>query len=326
MKIALVGTAPASRDLAPYSDPSWEIWGCSGGNVNVLPRVNIWFELHALDEMNAPENKGMSEPFYKWLREKSDAGTFQVVMQEFNPLVPKAIPFPRDEMIARFGHDWFTSSVAWMMALAISRMNPGDTIGLWGIDMAADQEHYTAQKAGCKRFIEFAREAGINITIPKESSIATPTPLYGYNEGTPFGRRINAVKHIASTTRAQLGAQFENLRLQIAFFDGALEQLKYFERTWTDGADLPLNLGDLAAVSADAAARYAGGGAGGAEAQSAPLVPSPLTGEPIFAGVSQPAAAMASGAALTASKQASDVVVIPGKRRGKRLNGAHAEA
>ena len=31
LKIALVGTAPSSRMLAPYNDPSWKIWGCSPG-------------------------------------------------------------------------------------------------------------------------------------------------------------------------------------------------------------------------------------------------------------------------------------------------------
>src|SRR3981189_2150960 len=47
LKVALIGTAPSSRMLAPYNDPSWKIWACSPGNMNVLPRVDVWFELHS---------------------------------------------------------------------------------------------------------------------------------------------------------------------------------------------------------------------------------------------------------------------------------------
>jgi hypothetical protein len=30
-KIAVMGSAPSSVALAPFGDPSWEIWGCSPG-------------------------------------------------------------------------------------------------------------------------------------------------------------------------------------------------------------------------------------------------------------------------------------------------------
>src|SRR5713226_4715918 len=46
LKIAMIGTAPSSRMLAPFNDPSWKIWACSPGNMNALPRVDTWFELH----------------------------------------------------------------------------------------------------------------------------------------------------------------------------------------------------------------------------------------------------------------------------------------
>ena len=44
-KIALVGTASSSCDLAPYDDESWEIWtiGC---NLQKNNRVTKMFELH----------------------------------------------------------------------------------------------------------------------------------------------------------------------------------------------------------------------------------------------------------------------------------------
>lgn len=250
LKVALVGTAPTSRGLAPFNNPEWEIWACSAGNVGILPRVNIWFEMHAIAEMVAPENQAMAFPFYQWLKAQSEAGTFQVVMPEFNQFVPKAIPYPLKEMIGLFGRNWFTSTIAYMMAIAISR---GATeIGLFGIDMAAGQEHYEAQRAGCTRFIEIAEERGIKVHVPMESSLKVATPLYGYWEGSPFGRRLNAVRQQVLANVASLNAQIDNARIQKAFFEGADEQLRYFTRTWVDGEEMELNLGNIEELVAKA--------------------------------------------------------------------------
>src|SRR3990167_6788901 len=35
-KIAVIGTAPSSRMLAPFNDPSWKIWSCSPGNMEIF--------------------------------------------------------------------------------------------------------------------------------------------------------------------------------------------------------------------------------------------------------------------------------------------------
>src|SRR5215467_5742575 len=32
-KVAIIGTAPSSRMLAPFNDPTWDIWVCSPGNM-----------------------------------------------------------------------------------------------------------------------------------------------------------------------------------------------------------------------------------------------------------------------------------------------------
>ena len=40
LKVALIGTAPSSRDLAPFNDLSWKIWGCSPGCWASAPRAS----------------------------------------------------------------------------------------------------------------------------------------------------------------------------------------------------------------------------------------------------------------------------------------------
>src|SRR5215467_9147402 len=32
-KVAIIGMAPSSRMLAPFNDPTWDIWVCSPGNM-----------------------------------------------------------------------------------------------------------------------------------------------------------------------------------------------------------------------------------------------------------------------------------------------------
>lgn len=245
MQIALVGTAPLSRDVCPFNDPAWTIWACSGGNMgNVLPRIDAFFELHALVDMTAPENHGNALPLYAWLRTQS----FPVYMQEKNALVPQAIPFPRDAMLKKFGRNWFTSTVAWMFAYALCQIEAAghaeNEIGLFGVDMASHMEHYTAQRAGCTRFIEIAEERGIKVIVPFESCLASPTPLYGYSEATRFGRRLNATQHQLRSARAEMIGRRDKLNTEIAYFDGALEQIGYMIRTWTDGGDAEVKSSD----------------------------------------------------------------------------------
>jgi len=254
-KVAIIGTA-FSRALAPFDDPAWKIWACSPGNRGALKRVDVWFELHALNDMLAPESADMSRPYFEWLKEESEKGSFNVVMQGVNQYVPKAIPFPRDEMLEAFGHNWFRSSIAWMMALAITR--GAKTIGLFGVDMAAHDEHYSGQRASCTRFIEIAQERGIEVIAPFESSLMTVAPLYGYAEGSPFGRRLNAVLVEVTKALTARQQQIAALNNEMQYFAGAKAQLEYILRTWADGQELKPDYGPFASLPAPSTAATIG--------------------------------------------------------------------
>ena len=246
MKVCIVGTAPGSRLIGPYNDQSYEIWVCSAGNsqASALPRVTRWFELHAMCDMLGAENRSWSVPYYGWLKAQS----FPIYMQEKNDMVPQAIVFPYKMLCERFGPNpkkgltnWFTSSIAWMMAFAITQMREGDELAVFGVDMAAAEEAYTAQKAGLHRMIEYAKAAGIKVTIPYESCLGQPLPLYGYAEATPMGRKWMVRLHEMSTHRANIDNQVRQHELQRAFFDGALEGVKYDLRTWPSGMEADLD-------------------------------------------------------------------------------------
>jgi hypothetical protein len=226
MKIALLGSAPSSRMHAPFDDPSWEIWACSASNMGVLPRSDYWFEIHATDR-RAPNPK--LTKYYHWLQKHP-----KVFMQKKDELFPGSIEYPKDEMIEEFGNMFFTSSVAWMAALAISKLtkSPDEEkiLGFWGIDMAASDE-YDFQRAGCHFFIWVARNRGIDVVAPGESDILNPYPLYGYQEQTAMWRKLNARGDELDGRIGYLNKEIQRMQNEQLVLRGAREGVDY-AMTW----------------------------------------------------------------------------------------------
>ena len=235
LKVALIGTAPSSRMLAPFNDLSWKIWVCSPGNMNVVPRVDVWFEIHG--NLLWPECKAYGEPYIEWLKKQP----FPIYTQD-QSLVPNALSFPVDEIVKEFGRDFFTSSFAWMLAFAMH--SGAKEIALFGIDMAS-REEYILQRPGFFFFRHIAHMRGIKVWAPNESDIMQSPGLYGYSEMKPFGRKILARKQelkdrIAQMEQQQL-PQLEQQVVQtkhnISYLKGALEDLDYMESIWIGQGD-----------------------------------------------------------------------------------------
>lgn len=228
LKVALIGTAPSSRMLAPFNDPSWKIWACSPGNQGVLPRVDVWFELHG--NLLWPENASYGAPYIEWL--KTLPIPIYMIDQRF---VPNALSYPKDEMLQEFGRDFFTSSFAWMMALAIHQMKEGDEIALFGIDMASRDE-YILQRPGFYFFRHIANQRGIKVSAPQESDIMQSPGLYGFSDVTPFGRKILArekeIKDRVAAMETERAQRIASLDSNISYLKGALEDLDYIKSIW----------------------------------------------------------------------------------------------
>lgn len=222
LKIAIVGTAPSSRSLAPVNDPSWTIWGCSAGNQGMLSRVDAWFEIHS--NLLWPEHEHFGKPYIDWLKQQA----FPIYMQD-NSIIDRAIPYPRDEIIAEFGRYFFTSSFAWMMAFAIKQ--GAKEIGLWGVDMASRDE-YILQRAGGHFFIQEATRRGIIVHIPKESDLAQPPALYGFDDSTNFMRKLCAREKELKDRVGPMKQQREQLTQNITYLEGALEDIDYVKSIW----------------------------------------------------------------------------------------------
>ena len=221
MKIAIMGSAPSSRKLAPFNDLEWEVWSCSPPNFD-LPRVDAWFELHELKRKFEHKQNG---PYINTLINHP-----RVYVTQPDPRLPNALQFPWGKILNEYGPYWLTSSIALMMAYAILVKKP-TKIGLWGVDMAATEE-YSFQRPGCWYFIEKAREAGIEVCIPPQSDLLAPVPVYGLREFWPMWHKLNARRkeleeRLSVAERAEDGASRDALVLK-----GALDDLRYSQNTW----------------------------------------------------------------------------------------------
>lgn len=223
-RIALIGAHPASNLLAPFNDRSWTIWACSPTNASKLARVDAWFELHG--DLRWPDNASWAFDYTLWLQNQA----FPVYAID-QSVIPRAITFPKDEMIRQFGTRHFTSSFAWMLAYAITKQPK--QIALFGIDMNTTEE-YSKQRAGFQHFMDIAeRFRGIQLLAPDESDILQPAPLYGYDRTTAFTRKLAVRKKEYQDRMETYKRKREEYSQQIASLQGSIQELEYMETIWT---------------------------------------------------------------------------------------------
>ena len=259
MKIAILGSAPSSIRLAPFSDPSWQIWGCSPGVYPVAQRVDVWFELHRWE----PPVIGRAELQKPWFSPEYCAWMAQqklVWMYDTVPQIPGSRKFPYEELVKKYGSYFFTSSIAWMLSCAIEDIltdratnkdrapDTKDHIGLWGVDMAANEE-YADQRPGCQFFIQLAHQLDIQVYVPPESDLMAAPLLYGISESSHMIIKLTARRNELTNRLNSVRAARENYTREEAFVTGALDDLDYMFKTWTARGDAyGVNLKELFAA------------------------------------------------------------------------------
>lgn len=227
LKIALIGSAPSSIHAAPYHDPSWQVWGCSPGAYGVVPRgrSNIWWELHRYE----PGQTWFSPEYCNFLRDHPC-----VMVAEKVDAIPNGQVLDVKGLVDKYGPYFFTSSVAWMMALAIE--SKATKIGLWGIDMAATEE-YGDQRAGLHYFATIAKQRGIEVGVPPESDLFRPRFLYGVDEITHGHVKMRARRNELQQRLRSAEIELQNKTAETHFLRGAIDDLAYCAATWMDKGD-----------------------------------------------------------------------------------------
>ena len=186
-KCAIIGFASSSRDLAPFDDQTFEIWGLN--NLwQQIPRWDVWFEMHLLEHVRGDiiRRDGRIQngtEHYEWMC-KRPANAEPIYMQKAHAEIPASVAFPREkinEYMGRFGveSDYLTSSISYMLVLA---MYEGfKEIHLYGVDMLQEEEYYY-QRTGLEYLIGLARGSGIAVYVPPQSALLKANYTYGYSE------------------------------------------------------------------------------------------------------------------------------------------------
>jgi len=174
LKVAIIGKAPSSRALAPYGDPSFEIWTLSNLVVSQeVPRWDRHVEVHPLEWFRERKRKH-GDPYYDWLCSVRDK---PLSLAELDPDIPAGELFPKDAIVERFGN-YFTNTVSWMIALAIHL--EAEAIHVYGVDMAQDSE-YEKQRPSCEYFLGWAKGLGIDTYVPPQCDMLQTPKLYGFD-------------------------------------------------------------------------------------------------------------------------------------------------
>lgn len=166
MGIAIVGLSPTTHNQTPLGDPGWDIWGLPWDE-GYWVHYDRLFEMH---DMRLIDNDNNRRP--KDYLERLQEIEVPLYMQE--KYYSNVTAYPFDDVPT----DYFNSSIAYMLALAIAE-NP-NKIGIYGVDMKGDDE-YGYQKPNIEYLIGLAEGKGIEVIIPDES------PLMKFNgEGIMF--------------------------------------------------------------------------------------------------------------------------------------------
>lgn len=222
--IAIVGTAPAHRLQAPFNDPAWEVWACGPANMD-LPRWDKWFEVHDLDYTKAHPDK--SAAYLAWLL--ANQGPKIVAMHQQPAYgTDKCAAYPRAEVLAEFPEDLMTSSIAWMLALAI--MQKPKAIGVWGVDMAQTDE-YAYQRPACKVLMWEAGRRGIDVVLPTGCDLLLPSRVYGRTPN-PLAVKVaqDQAEYRARLARAE--QQLAQAQQEVTALRAVLQYADYIKATF----------------------------------------------------------------------------------------------
>ncbi len=211
-KVAIVGYAETSRMLAPFDDPEWSIW-IMNQLYRHVPRADRHFDIHH----NWDEHVVEGTDHVGWLT----AAQIPIYMVNRLPQFSNSVTLPIDRLIALNGKDYFSSSIAYMIALAIA---DGFThIHIYGVDLIVGDE-WDYQKPNAEFWIGVASGRGIFVGIPPQSALTKQTWRYGYQSQPESLIKMTEIQE----RRAYLQNLRQQKMVELANVDGALQDVEMF--------------------------------------------------------------------------------------------------
>lgn len=229
-RIAILGNADSTKDLAPFDDPTWEIWGLAWRALH-HPRMDVCFEVHSLpviiEEFGQDALEWYADPFTK--AGEPIVYMMPAVAAEF----PKVRAYPVADAAALMGgREYFTSSFSYMLALALLQDDVSE-IGVWGVDLT-DGEEYTEQRPCAEFLLGIAHARGIKLTIPPQSALLRHKWRYGLDDAPTDDPLYKQYVRKAANYRAKVRELLTDLPQQIAALEGAAHECDEFAKDILD--------------------------------------------------------------------------------------------
>lgn len=186
-KLAIVGSGPQTRELAPFDDPSFDIWVFNeAANSPWCKRWDAVFQMHPPELYQAHNTKDPKH--WEWLQQEHGK---PIYMQAVDPLVPDSVPFPLENAIALSGERYLTATIC--MAIALGLLQGYKHIGVWGVELSVSEYKYQVE---CLFYwIGFAKGklGADNFILHQLTHFGRPLLqglLYGYEGAFAFGKEF----------------------------------------------------------------------------------------------------------------------------------------
>jgi hypothetical protein len=182
-KLAIVGTHPATRELAPFDDPAYEIWVFNEApQAPWCKRWDVCFQLHKAEVYTSPNNFS-NKDHWDWLQQ--DHGDKKIYMQHQDQRVPNCYEYPLEEvlMFTAFRRQ-LTSSPAYALAAAL--MSGFRYIEVYGVELSSNTE-YATQLNNWNYWVGYADGRGVELVL-KSGECHFNEKLYGYEGETQLAQ------------------------------------------------------------------------------------------------------------------------------------------
>ena len=200
--VAIVGFAETSRMQVLAEPPETEVWSLNRCHT-FLKKWDVWFEVHEEDLYTG--KTGLREDGYLKLLKESNV---PIYMQHPSPDLPMSLQFPKNEIVEMFGIDYFTTSIAYMLAMVGYQHKLGNPVAemhLYGVDMSAFSE-YSEQLPCVNYWLGVLTGLGIKVVIPAVSPLLKCAMQYGRHGERPMQKMAKERLHNHKEKQAQLSA------------------------------------------------------------------------------------------------------------------------
>lgn len=161
MTVQICGMSPSRKEI----DLGKETWGLPWDPLS--HRYEVWFEMH---DRSLWSTRG--HEYLETLRESDRP----IYMQREWDDIPNSVAYPVHTVARTIGADYFNSSIAYMMGLAI---HEGKDFEVWGVDNHTDGEWWFERP--CNEYlIGIARGKGLKVWVHPDSSLLKFMPDIHY--------------------------------------------------------------------------------------------------------------------------------------------------